>query len=37
MEEFGLLEKGLAQPELLREATFAVDSMGPITVMEIKM
>lgn len=37
LEEFGLLEKGLVQIELLREATHAVDAMGLTAVHEVKM
>lgn len=37
LEEFTLLEKGIAQEDLLREATFALDAMGTNAVNEVKI
>lgn len=37
LEEFELVERGIVQVDLLREATHAVDAMGMTAVHEVKM
>jgi hypothetical protein len=37
LEEFELVERGIVQVDLLREATHAVDAMGMSAVHEVKM
>ena len=37
LEEFELVERGIVQVDLLREATHAVDAMGITAVHEVKM